>query len=195
MSFYRGALSDLQIDRLAATWDDDAEQVVSLLGKVANSTASSHSSVVTLLAFVVFALSMWLFFLVPWGDTALLWGLFPAAIFAGSLGSGIRTLLTIRGGVTAMPQTTWVELGLGATVGLVTAMLFLLAQIGLSGDIQISIPSADYTRVTMIASTISTIELAVGVGFEPTELSLSDFQDRRLRPLGHPTVGRCSLPI
>src|SRR5258706_239451 len=30
--------------------------------------------------------------------------------------------------------------------------------------------------------------LAEGVGFEPTELSLSGFQDRRLKPLGHPST-------
>jgi hypothetical protein len=30
-------------------------------------------------------------------------------------------------------------------------------------------------------------QLAVGVGFEPTELSFNGFQDRRLQPLGHPT--------
>jgi hypothetical protein len=29
--------------------------------------------------------------------------------------------------------------------------------------------------------------LAEGVGFEPTELSLNGFQDRRLQPLGHPS--------
>ena len=30
--------------------------------------------------------------------------------------------------------------------------------------------------------------LAEGVGFEPTELSLNGFQDRRLKPLGHPST-------
>ena len=29
--------------------------------------------------------------------------------------------------------------------------------------------------------------MAEGVGFEPTELSLNGFQDRRLKPLGHPS--------
>jgi hypothetical protein len=32
------------------------------------------------------------------------------------------------------------------------------------------------------------IALAEGVGFEPTELSLNGFQDRRLKPLGHPST-------
>src|SRR2546426_6343184 len=35
---------------------------------------------------------------------------------------------------------------------------------------------------------LSTRCLAEGVGFEPTELSLSGFQDRRLKPLGHPSA-------
>ncbi len=33
-----------------------------------------------------------------------------------------------------------------------------------------------------------TVCMAEGVGFEPTELSLSGFQDRRLKPLGHPSA-------
>jgi hypothetical protein len=32
------------------------------------------------------------------------------------------------------------------------------------------------------------IILAEGVGFEPTELSLNGFQDRHLKPLGHPSI-------
>ncbi len=32
--------------------------------------------------------------------------------------------------------------------------------------------------------------MAEGVGFEPTELSLNGFQDRRLKPLGHPSAER-----
>jgi hypothetical protein len=32
------------------------------------------------------------------------------------------------------------------------------------------------------------VRMAEGVGFEPTTLSGNGFQDRRLRPLGHPSV-------
>ena len=32
--------------------------------------------------------------------------------------------------------------------------------------------------------------VAEGEGFEPPELSLSGFQDHRLRPLGHPSANR-----
>ena len=32
------------------------------------------------------------------------------------------------------------------------------------------------------------IRMAEGVGFEPTVLSYNGFQDRRLKPLGHPSV-------
>ncbi len=31
-------------------------------------------------------------------------------------------------------------------------------------------------------------DMAEGVGFEPTELSFNGFQDRRLKPLGHPSI-------
>ena len=39
-----------------------------------------------------------------------------------------------------------------------------------------------------------TATVAVGVGFEPTELSFNGFQDRRLRPLGHPTLSYPTAP-
>jgi hypothetical protein len=35
--------------------------------------------------------------------------------------------------------------------------------------------------------------LAEGVGFEPTELSFNGFQDRRLKPLGHPSESLADL--
>ena len=39
------------------------------------------------------------------------------------------------------------------------------------------------------------IEVAVGEGFEPPELSFNGFQDRRLKPLGHPTNGKKFYPL
>jgi hypothetical protein len=33
--------------------------------------------------------------------------------------------------------------------------------------------------------------LAEGEGFEPPDLSVNGFQDRRLKPLGHPSVIEC----
>ena len=37
--------------------------------------------------------------------------------------------------------------------------------------------------------------MAEGVGFEPTVLSYNGFQDRRLKPLGHPSVVFHSHPV
>ncbi len=55
-------------------------------------------------------------------------------------------------------------------------------------------PSVEYNPHTRLAGGclrplghLSTGRLAEGVGFEPTELTLSGFQDRRLKPLGHPS--------
>jgi hypothetical protein len=44
-------------------------------------------------------------------------------------------------------------------------------------------PSAN----SAISPHVLTHYMAEGVGFEPTELSLNGFQDRRLQPLGHPS--------
>ncbi len=36
--------------------------------------------------------------------------------------------------------------------------------------------------------------LAEGEGFEPPDLSVNGFQDRRLKPLGHPSIRRFIVP-
>ena len=56
-------------------------------------------------------------------------------------------------------------------------------------------PSVEYNPHTRLAGEhhrplghLSKIDnMAEGVGFEPTELSFNGFQDRRLKPLGHPS--------
>ena len=58
-------------------------------------------------------------------------------------------------------------------------------------------PSVEYNPHTRLAgehhrparsSLLSVFSVAEGVGFEPTELSFNGFQDRRLKPLGHPST-------
>ena len=57
-------------------------------------------------------------------------------------------------------------------------------------------PSVEYNPHTRLAGEhhrparsplLSVVNVAEGVGFEPTELSFNGFQDRRLKPLGHPS--------
>ena len=51
-------------------------------------------------------------------------------------------------------------------------------------------------RAPSASSAISPfIKMAEGVGFEPTELSLNGFQDRRLKPLGHPSTKNVLIPF
>ena len=38
------------------------------------------------------------------------------------------------------------------------------------------------------------MRMAEGEGFEPPDLSVNGFQDRRLRPLGHPSTTNASSP-
>ena len=134
-SFYNGLLDDLQIDRLAAPWDGGAERVVDALERVAKSTAISGPWLTRLLWLMAFAMTMWIVCLIPWGEPTSLWQLVPAAVFAGLLGAGIQTLRMVRHGTAVTSQTIRVDLGLGVASGLITAMLFLLAQIGVNGRV------------------------------------------------------------
>jgi hypothetical protein len=45
-----------------------------------------------------------------------------------------------------------------------------------------------FTCYPRLASSLSWKGVAEGVGFEPTVLSYNGFQDRRLKPLGHPSL-------
>ena len=40
----------------------------------------------------------------------------------------------------------------------------------------------------MLYEVITLLNLAEEVGFEPTDLSINGFQDRRLKPLGHSSM-------
>ena len=50
-----------------------------------------------------------------------------------------------------------------------------------------SLPLVKGYSLKVIRGIFNENALAEGVGFEPTELSLNGFQDRRLKPLGHPS--------
>jgi hypothetical protein len=54
-------------------------------------------------------------------------------------------------------------------------------------DLKLDSPGIEEKNDLTIQRINDLTKLAEGVGFEPTELSLNGFQDRRLKPLGHPS--------
>ena len=74
--------------------------------------------------------------------------LFPAVSFAGLLGANMLTLRAIRDAVRVSARTVPVDVVLGVSAGVISAMLYLLVQFGVSGDVAVEMPAEDYVPVT-----------------------------------------------
>jgi len=67
----------------------------------------------------------------------------------------MQTLRNIRGGATVTGRRIFIDTALGITAGVVSAMLYLLAQVGINGAVTVAISETDYIRVALIVSMAS----------------------------------------
>lgn len=168
--FYQDGLVDAVIDRLAAPWSNEtAKVVVDALNKVEQARARARvprALLVFTLLLTLVALIGWVFFLmypILAADTATataaidisLFALFPTVGFAGLLGANMQTLRAIRNAVTVSGRAVPVDIALGITAGVISAVLYLLVQFAVSGDIMLQMNAADYVRVALIVSMAS----------------------------------------
>jgi hypothetical protein len=169
---YHGALRDAEIDQLAAPWGKtlSAATVVETFEKVVRAAKWARTSVrllVVELLVLFLAMLAWVFFLTfPFLGSVWLFGgwnesrlslpmLFLAVSAAGLLGAGMQTLRAIRRGDTVTSMVIILDTALGVAAGIVTAMLYLLAEIGVSGTVQPALPAQDFVRVALIVSMAS----------------------------------------
>lgn len=163
--FYHEGLDDAEIDRLASPWssEESAAIVVESLEKVAK--ASQLSRIPRRLLFSVIgcmlvALLGWIFFLAaPYASA---FGMEPGAFYlfacvsmAGLLGATVQTLRSIRAGRSLPSHILVVDVGLGIAAGVVSAMLYMLAQIAVSDGVKIPNTKSDYIRSALVISMIS----------------------------------------
>lgn len=171
-SCYHGALRDAEIDQLAAPWGKTltAATVVETFEKVVRAAKWARTSVrmlVVELVVLLVAMLAWVFFLTfPFLGAIWLFGqwsesrfslpmLFLAVSAAGLLGAGMQTLRAIRRGDTVTSMVIVLDTALGVTAGIVTAMLYLLAEIAVSGTVNPALPDKDFVRVALIVSMAS----------------------------------------
>jgi hypothetical protein len=81
--------------------------------------------------------------------------LFFAVSAAGLLGAGMQTLRAIRRGDTVTNMVIVLDTALGVAAGIVTAMLYLLAEIAVSGTVNPALEDKDFVRVALIVSMAS----------------------------------------
>jgi hypothetical protein len=167
-NFYHGALSDQEIDRLASPWGAgvDAKAVIGSLQKVYTSSLEKRvdmSLLRTTSVLMIVALACWVAGLVSpslapsisgrkaWPSEWNFALLFPTVIAAGTLGACVKTLRAIRLGAMSNLSAN-VDTVLGIAAGMMAAVLYLLAQIGVTGKIDLALTHEAYTRVSIIVS-------------------------------------------
>jgi hypothetical protein len=170
--FYHGALLDFEIDQLAAPWGRglDASKVILALEKVERAAKLARTPRLTLygvLVTMIVALVAWVFFLTfpfvtaprvfqnGWGKGDSLPILFLTVSASGLLGAAMQTLRTIRQGGIVTRLVILVDTALGVAAGVVTAMLYLLAQVAVAGTVNPALDPEDYVRVALIVSMAS----------------------------------------
>jgi len=164
--FYHRGLDDVEIDKLASPWDDSmsAEDVVNMLEKVikaSNLAKTPRQLLFTALAITVISLLAWIFLLTfpsTFGDgktTGNLLFMFGTVSASGLLGATIQTLRSIRSGAVVTGKRIIIDTVLGVAAGVISAILYLLAQVAVSGSVTFTMEHDDYIRVTLIVSMIS----------------------------------------
>jgi hypothetical protein len=173
--FYFGALSDIEIDRLTSAWnthdtDGSARFVVDALERVAQRAKLSTSPK----GFLVIVSTLVLVMLVAWvallaaplvgslewlgwrpvteaaasGVRFLL--LLVSVCTAGALGALMQTLRRMRDGQLVKGQRIVIDGVLGIAAGFLTAALYLVAQIAVTGSLELPETDADYARIALI---------------------------------------------
>ena len=166
--FYHQGITDADIDRLASPWGTGtADFVVDRLervAKAANLAKTPRNLLLSELALIIVALMGWIFFLTfPAVFGAADWWkleynlplLFATVSASGLLGASMQTLRSMRSGSIVTGRRIVIDTALGITAGVVVAMLYLLAQAGITGDVTVKMEVSDYIRVALIMSMAS----------------------------------------
>lgn len=170
--FYHGGLDDQRIDSLASPWERgiDAPLVVDALEAVAKSAALGkvpRSLLLGVFGLMALALLGWVLFLTypfvaaprlhsgTWSPENNFLLIFPTVSAAGLLGATMQTLRSIRRGDRISWRVIVVDTMLGLAAGMVAAILYLLAQVGVNGAVNVAMENPDYVRVGIVVSLAS----------------------------------------
>jgi hypothetical protein len=170
--FYKMALTDEEIDRLNSPWGAglNADFLVSALGKIKEQVVVEQMDLRLLRWSTLLALGALLFWvlglvlpsvapsvpkLTEWKPAWSFALMFPTVIAAGIFGACVKTVRAMRLGTLASRASLSTDTLLGLAAGTVMAILYLLAQIGVSGTINLELEPKDYTRVAIVVSMAS----------------------------------------
>lgn len=166
--FYFGALSDAEIDQLNSPWEPDvtAARIVKQLTRCAEFARRATISPTLRIGVsigIFIALISWVMLLalpllgIPSTPAAATGGvrfllLLAAVCSAGAFGALVQSMRGIRDGMTVTGQKAAIDAVLGIAAGFLTAALYMLAQIAVSGKLEVPVTDEDYSRVALIVS-------------------------------------------
>lgn len=175
--FYFDALSDAEIDQLDSPWMfETAATIVDQLGRCAESARRATISLTLRLGISVAILCTLILWVILLALPLLGWPEFPSAALsgassspdktsgfrlilllasvcsAGAFGALVQSMRGIRDGKAINGQKALIDAVLGIAAGFLTAALYMLAQIAISGRLDLPATPADYSRVALIVS-------------------------------------------
>jgi hypothetical protein len=169
--FYFDGLTDAEIDQLNSPWaPETASTLVDQLGRCAEYARRATVSLALRLWVSVAILCMLVVWVVLLALPSLGWPEFPppappdttsgvrlllllaSVCAAGAFGALVQSMRGIRDGKAITGQKAAIDAVLGIAAGFLTAALYMLAQIAISGKLDLPATAADYSRVALIVS-------------------------------------------
>jgi hypothetical protein len=174
--FYFGALTDVAIDQLDSPWETEVSgtrivEQLQLCAAAARRASISPALRTGVGIGIVAALIVWVLLLalplLGWpaapGATDAAAGtndgrgirfvlLLAAVCSAGVFGALVQSMRAIRDGQAITASRALTDAVLGIAAGFLTAALYMLAQIAITGKLELPIDDADYSRVALVVS-------------------------------------------
>lgn len=172
--FYQGGLNNVDIDRLAEPWRGkvSAEHVVTSLEKVREAVEQARKDLArratppiilwTILALMFAGMGGWVYSLAK-GQTLTFFGrhigfiglVFVVVCFAGLWGSAMKSVLDLRSGHKLTNQDVLLDIVSGLGAGVISAILYLVLELAVTGKISNSQEQDDFVRVALLVSLVA----------------------------------------
>lgn len=163
--FYKGGLTDAEIDKLAEPWKGEASAqfVVNALEEVRKATIRSgipHTVLLAAILIMVIAMAGWVGF-IGYGYRLITPGaravglIFVSVSFAGLIGSSLKGLFELRNGRRLTQRDIVLDIALGLGAGFVSAILYLVLQVAVTGKAHGINDEDDYVRISLLVSVVA----------------------------------------
>jgi hypothetical protein len=172
--FYQGGINDTDIDKLVGPWrgQTSAKHIVESLEKVHEAIEKSKATLARLstppmillsvLMLMIAGMGVWVFLLAKGRNLAIgqlnmsgIGLLFLVVCFAGIWGSAMKSVLDFRNGHKLTSQHIIVDIVSGVGAGVISAILYLVLELAVTGRVNNPQETDDYVRVSLLVSLVA----------------------------------------